>query len=88
MNLTVVTVCFNAEATIAATFESVLRQEYMDYEYLVIDGKSTDNTMDIVEEYSQRFKEKGISFRMVSEKDHGIYDAMNKAIKMAKATWI
>lgn len=88
MNISVVTVCFNAAATIAATFESVLQQEYMDYEYLVIDGKSTDNTMDIVREYSQRFNEKGISFHMLSERDHGIYDAMNKAIKMAEGTWI
>lgn len=88
MKLSIVTVCYNAEATIGEAFESVLKQEYQDYEYLVIDGKSSDKTVLLAEEYRKKFEANGIPFHVVSEKDHGIYDAMNKAIAMAKGTWI
>lgn len=88
MNLSIVTVCYNAESSIGETFESVLKQEYQDYEYLVIDGNSSDHTMQIVEEYRKKFKKKGIAFSVVSENDQGIYDAMNKAIRMAQGTWV
>ena len=70
---------FNSEKTISKTIESVLQQNYDNYEYIIIDGKSTDNTMAIVKKYSEKFSER---MKYISEKDTGIYNAMNKGIKM------
>ncbi len=84
MLISIITVCFNSEKTIRTTIESVLNQTYPNVEYIIVDGKSTDGTMEIVNEYVERFQEKGYDYRIVSEKDEGIYDAMNKGVKMAK----
>ncbi|MBP5606965.1 MAG: glycosyltransferase [Lachnospiraceae bacterium] len=88
--LTIVTVTYNAEKSIKRTVKSVVRQTYRDYEYLVIDGGSTDGTTDILERCRKVFEKQGIPFRYVSEKDNGIYDAMNKGIRMASedSAWI
>lgn len=86
--VTVITVCYNASATIRRTIESVLCQTYKKIEYLIIDGKSIDDTLNIAKEYQNRFAEQGINCRIISEKDHGIYDAMNKGIKLATGDWI
>ncbi len=86
--VTIVTVCYNAAALIRQTMESVLIQTYPAIEYLVIDGCSSDNTMEIVAEMAPQFHEKGIQLRSFSEKDKGIYDAMNKGIRMATGKWI
>ena len=83
MKITVITVCFHSEKTIAETFDSVLRQTYSPIEYIVIDGKSGDGTLRIIQQYEKRFTEKGISFHWVSEKDKGLYDAINKGIAMS-----
>lgn len=80
MKISIVTAAYNSGKTIADTFKSVLRQSYLDYEYIVVDGCSKDNTIDVIKEYEPRFKGK---MRWVSEPDKGIYDAMNKGIKMA-----
>lgn len=80
MKVSIITVCYNSEKTIKDTLESVLNQTYKNYEYLIIDGKSKDNTLKIVEEYIPKFKGK---LKIVSEKDNGLYDAMNKGIKKA-----
>lgn len=80
MKISIVTAAYNSGKTIADTFEGVLRQSYLDYEYIVVDGCSKDNTIDVIKEYEPRFKGK---MRWVSEPDKGIYDAMNKGIKMA-----
>ena len=80
MKISIVTVCFNSASTIRDTFESILQQKYTDYEYIVVDGKSKDATVDIIREYEPRFQGK---MRWVSEKDSGLYDAMNKGIRMA-----
>lgn len=80
MKISIVTAAYNSGKTIADTFKSVLRQSYLDYEYIVVDGCSKDNTIDVIMEYEPRFKGK---MRWVSEPDKGIYDAMNKGIKMA-----
>lgn len=80
MKISLVTVSFNSAATIRDTFESILKQDYSDYEYIVVDGLSKDATVDIIKEYEPRFQGK---MRWISEKDSGLYDAMNKGIKMA-----
>lgn len=84
MLVSIVTVCFNSEKTIRRTIESVLNQTYTDIEYLIIDGKSRDHTLEIINEYRDCFAQHHMSIRVVSEKDNGIYDAMNKGIRLAK----
>jgi len=86
--ITIVTVCKNAKATIRNTMQSVLDQTFTNYEYIIVDGLSTDDTCKIIKEYINKFKNKGITIKYISEKDKGIYDAMNKAINMAEGKWI
>jgi glycosyltransferase involved in cell wall biosynthesis len=87
--ISVITVCFNSKKTIVDTFESILNQTLKGgFEYIVIDGASTDGTLEIINSYKLKFKEKGIDFTLVSEKDRGIYDAMNKGIKLACGNYI
>lgn len=80
--VSIVTVSFNSEKTIRDTIESVLNQTYKNIEYIIIDGASKDRTLEIIKEYEVKFKENGIKYRYISEKDNGIYDAMNKGISM------
>ena len=80
MKVTIITVCFNSGKTIEDTIKSVLKQTYENYEYLIIDGGSSDNTLDIIRSYEKKFKGK---LKYISEKDKGIYDAFNKGIRMA-----
>jgi len=82
MKISVVTVCYNAADVLEKTMLSVLNQTYKDIEYIIIDGGSTDGTVDIIKKYADR-----ISY-WVSEPDKGIYDAMNKGIKKATGEWI
>ncbi|WP_405611268.1 glycosyltransferase family 2 protein [Polaribacter sp. Asnod1-A03] len=88
MLFSVVTVTFNSGETLKRTINSLLSQTISDFEFIVVDGKSSDNTVDIIKSYEQDFEEKNIRFTWVSEKDTGIYDAFNKAIKLAKGSWI
>lgn len=85
MLVTIITVAYNAESTISRTIESVLGQTYNEIEYFIIDGKSTDKTVEIAESYQDRFYN-GKSLRIISEPDNGMYDALNKGIKMASGT--
>lgn len=80
MKISIITVCLNSEKTIKDTIESVLKQTYTNYEYIIIDGKSKDKTIDIIKSYKDKFNGK---LKIVSEKDNGLYDAMNKGIQMA-----
>ena len=82
--VSIITVSFNSQDTIRDTIESVLNQTYKNIEYWIIDGLSTDNTVKIAEEYVNSFVEIGKRMHIISEKDAGIYDAMNKGI--AKST--
>ncbi len=77
MKVSIITACFNSAATIRDTIESVLSQGHPDIEYIIIDGKSTDATLSIINEYSSRIA------KVVSEKDNGIYFALNKGIQLA-----
>jgi len=81
--ISIITVTYNSAATLADTIESVLGQQVKPYEYIIIDGKSTDNTVEIANSYKSRMEDAGIRFIVVSEPDNGIYDAMNKGIRLA-----
>ena len=80
MKISIITATFNSAKTLRSTIESVLSQSCRDIEYLIVDGASKDNTLDIVRGYKDAF---GGRLRYISEPDKGIYDAMNKGIKMA-----
>lgn len=86
--ISIITVCYNSEKNIASTIESVLNQNYQNLEYILIDGSSSDSTVDIIRTYETTFKEKGIEYKWVSEKDFGIYDAMNKGEKISSGQWL
>lgn len=80
MKVSIVTVTWNRARTLARTAESVLQQTYPNLEYIVVDGGSTDGTVEILQDYEVKFNGR---LRWISEKDNGIYDAMNKGIRMA-----
>ena len=82
MKVSVITVCYNAIRGIEKTIQSVISQSHDDIEYIVIDGGSTDGTIDVIQKYRDK-----IAY-FVSEPDGGIYDAMNKGIKAATGEWI
>ena len=86
--VSVITISFRAAKEIRETIESVLAQTYTDYEYLFIDGASKDGTVDVIESYRSQFEAKGVAYRVVSEPDKGIYDAMNKGVAKATGEWI
>lgn len=90
MNLkfTVITVVFNGESVLRKTIESVLNQEYPPFEYLIFDGNSTDGTLAIANEYHDAFRDRGVNYRVVSEPDTGIYNAMNKGIAAATGDFL
>lgn len=77
MKISIVTITYNSAATLRDTIESVLTQSYQDIEYLLIDGGSKDNTLEIIKSYQDK------RIRWVSEPDKGIYDAMAKGKRMA-----
>lgn len=79
--VSIITVCYNSEKFIRDTIESVLNQTYKNIQYIIIDGKSTDKTLSIIDEYREHF---GNRLTLVSEKDSGIYNAMNKGLALVK----
>ena len=81
--ISVVTVCYNCEDTIEKTILSVVKQTYSSIEYIIVDGLSSDRTVDVVRKH---LKDKRIIF--ISEPDDGLYDAMNKAIDIASGDYI
>lgn len=80
--ITVVTVVFNGRDFIEKTIQSVIKQTYQNIEYIIIDGGSTDGTLDVIKKYVNKID------YLVSEPDEGIYDAMNKGIARSKGDWI
>jgi glycosyltransferase involved in cell wall biosynthesis len=80
--VTVVTVVFNGEKSLEETIKSIINQTYQNIEYIIVDGGSTDGTLDIIRKYEHAID------HWVSEPDKGIYDAMNKGISIASGDWI
>lgn len=80
--ISVITICYNCKADVEYTVKSVLSQNYSDIEYIIVDGGSSDGTLDMLKTYQH-----GIS-KLISEPDNGIYDALNKGIKAASGDWI
>lgn len=86
MKISLITVCYNSAAMIRSALESVLTQQGAEFEYLVIDGGSTDGTQELLKEYETKFT--GVPFKWISERDDGMYDAINKGIRMACGEFI
>ncbi|WP_297059543.1 glycosyltransferase family 2 protein [uncultured Duncaniella sp.] len=83
MKISIITATFNSGATLRDTLESVLRQTHRDVEHIIKDGGSSDNTLEIAESFRRRYADAGKSLVIMSERDGGLYDAMNKGIDMA-----
>ena len=79
--ITIITICYNAQATTSRTLESIQAQTYTELEYLVIDGASKDATLELVAQLAPRAQ-------VFSERDHGLYDAMNKGLKRATGDYV
>ena len=77
MKISIITVCYNSAKTIQDCIQSVVNQSYPDVEYILIDGQSTDNTLEIVYSFGSKISQ------VISEQDKGMYDAINKGIKLA-----
>lgn len=80
--ISIITITYNADKTLENTINSVINQNYRNIEYIIIDGGSTDKTIDIIKKYQEK-----ISY-WISEPDNGIYDAMNKGVRLAHGKWI
>ena len=88
MKISLITACYNSAETIGTAIESVLSQRGVDVEYIVVDGGSTDGTIEIIREYAEKTLNSQLltpnfTFRWLSESDQGMYDAINKGIRMA-----
>jgi len=77
LKVSIITVCYNSAGYIEEAIKSVLKQTYDNIEYIIVDGKSTDRTLSVINEYKEKIS------RIISEPDKGIYDAMNKGIRYA-----
>lgn len=86
--ISIITVTYQAETVLARTIDSILGLNYGNLEYIIIDGGSKDNTIQIVKTYAEKFKSKNIVFKWLSETDNGLYDAMNKGLKMAEGDYV
>ena len=82
LKISVITVVFNGGETIEETIKSIVNQDYPSFEYIIVDGKSTDRTLDIVKKYESKIS------KIISEKDSGLYDAMNKGLKFSTGDFV
>lgn len=77
LKVSIITSCYNRKQTISQAIESVLEQDYPNIEYIIIDGASTDNSLDIINQYKEKIT------KIISEPDHGMYEAINKGLHIA-----
>lgn len=82
LKVTIVTICFNCANDLERTIKSIANQDYDNIEYIIVDGGSADNTLSVINKYSD------IITKWISEPDRGVYNAMNKGIRMATGEWI
>ena len=83
--ISIITVCYNSEKTIERTIKSVLCQDFKDYEYIIVDGASSDRTLSIIKQYELLFEGR---LKLVSESDNGIYDAFTKGSRLATGHFV
>lgn len=82
--ISIITPTYNSENTIHGTIDALLRQTFSDFEYIIIDGVSKDNTVEKIKSYIPAFEQKGVNVRILSEPDKGVYDAMNKGVALTR----
>lgn len=88
MSISIITVCYNSGKSIERCLKSIVQLEYTNVEFIAIDGASSDNTLEILSKYEIIMEKKGIKTKIISEKDSGLYYAMNKGIDYASGKWI
>ena len=84
----IITVCYQALDTLPSTMDSLLHQTCNDFDYWIVDGGSTDGSLELIQQYIPSFEKKGIRLHLSSEADKGIYDAMNKGLKKAEGIYL
>ena len=88
MKLSIITINYNNAEGLRKTLASVVMQTYTDFEHVIVDGASTDNSVEIIKQYEKQALAKGIKVTCISENDEGIYNAMNKGIRMSSGEYI
>lgn len=88
MFLSIITINRNNSEALKATLNSVAIQSFCDYEYIVIDGNSSDGSVDVIKEFEEAYSKRNMPYKWVSEPDSGIYNAMNKGIDMATGDYL
>lgn len=86
--ISIITVCYNEEYTIFDTIKSVYDQKYTDYEYIIKDAGSTDDTLRRARMWEKEFRSKGIPFKIITGTDRGIYDGMNQGVEAASGEYV
>jgi putative colanic acid biosynthesis glycosyltransferase len=86
--ISVITVCYNVEGELKSTMFSVLKQGYQNIEYIVIDGGSSDGSVGVIESFDKPITNLGGRLKWISERDTGIYDAMNKGLNLSTGDWV
>jgi glycosyltransferase involved in cell wall biosynthesis len=84
MLFSIVTVTYNAEKTLPRTLQSILTQTFHDFEHIIVDGASTDKTLELIANY----KSQTTNYKSISEPDSGLYDAMNKGLQLATGDYV
>lgn len=85
MKISIITSCYNRVSTIRGAIESVLAQDYADIEYIIVDGASTDGSVEVIRDAIEGHEDR---VKFISEPDHGMYEAINKGIRMATGDYI